>query len=65
MTPLPGSASGAEGAARSVADLAIKARGLTKRFGSILALDRLVLDVPRGSVIGLGLFYSDFLAVVG
>jgi ABC-2 type transport system ATP-binding protein len=53
VTPLPGSASGAEGAARSVADLAIKARGLTKRFGSILALDRLVLDVPRGSVFGL------------
>jgi ABC-2 type transport system ATP-binding protein len=32
---------------------AIEARGLTKRFGAILALDRLDLDVPRGSVFGL------------
>jgi ABC-2 type transport system ATP-binding protein len=31
----------------------IAARGLTKRFGSILALDHLDLDVPRGSVFGL------------
>ncbi len=32
---------------------AIEASGLTKRFGSILALDRLDLAVPRGSVFGL------------
>ena len=32
---------------------AIEASGLTKRFGSILALDRLDLIVPRGSVFGL------------
>jgi ABC-2 type transport system ATP-binding protein len=32
---------------------AIEASGLTKRFGAILALDRLDLVVPRGSVFGL------------
>jgi ABC-2 type transport system ATP-binding protein len=32
---------------------AIEARGLTKRFGAILALDRLDLLVPRGSIFGL------------
>jgi ABC-2 type transport system ATP-binding protein len=32
---------------------AIEAIGLTKRFGSILALDRLDLVVPRGSIFGL------------
>jgi ABC-type thiamine transport system ATPase subunit len=31
----------------------IEARGLTKRFGSIVALDALDLDVPRGSIFGL------------
>jgi len=31
---------------------AIVCRGLTKRYGSVLALDRLDLDVPRGSVFG-------------
>jgi ABC-2 type transport system ATP-binding protein len=35
------------------ATTAIEARGLTRRFGPILALDRLDLDVPRGSVFGL------------
>jgi ABC-2 type transport system ATP-binding protein len=45
--------SGADGAAQSGAGMAIRARGLTKRFGSILALDRLDLDVPHGSVFGL------------
>ena len=33
--------------------LAIRARGLTKRFGSIVALDGLDLDVPAGSIFGL------------
>ena len=32
---------------------AIEARGLTKRFGSILALDGLDLVVPSGSIFGL------------
>jgi ABC-2 type transport system ATP-binding protein len=32
---------------------AIEARGLTKQFGPILALDRLDLVVPRGSIFGL------------
>ncbi len=32
---------------------AIQARGLTKRYGAILALDGLDLDVPTGSVFGL------------
>ena len=32
---------------------AIEARGLTKQFGAILALDRLDLVVPRGSIFGL------------
>jgi ABC-2 type transport system ATP-binding protein len=31
---------------------AIRARGLTKRYGSILALDGLDLDVPTGSIFG-------------
>ena len=35
------------------ADAAVSTRGLTKRFGSVLALDSLDLDVPRGSVFGL------------
>jgi ABC-2 type transport system ATP-binding protein len=33
--------------------VAIEARGLTKQFGSILALDRLELTVPAGSIFGL------------
>ena len=32
---------------------AIEARGLTKRFGEVLALDRLDLSVPTGTVLGL------------
>lgn len=33
-------------------DLAIKARGLTKRFGSLTAVDHLDLDVPRSIIYG-------------
>jgi ABC-2 type transport system ATP-binding protein len=33
--------------------VAIRARGLSKRFGSIVALDGLDLDVPTGSIFGL------------
>jgi ABC-2 type transport system ATP-binding protein len=33
--------------------LTITARGLTKHYGSVLALDRLNLDVPTGSIFGL------------
>jgi ABC-2 type transport system ATP-binding protein len=32
---------------------AVRTRGLTKRFGSIVALDSLDLDIPRGSIFGL------------
>ncbi|HET9613200.1 MAG TPA: ABC transporter ATP-binding protein [Candidatus Limnocylindrales bacterium] len=32
---------------------AVRAQGLTKRYGSILALDGLDLDVPAGSIFGL------------
>ncbi len=39
--------------AAPASDPAIEARGLTKRFGMILALDRLDLVVPRGSIFGL------------
>ncbi|HET7027920.1 MAG TPA: ABC transporter ATP-binding protein [Candidatus Limnocylindrales bacterium] len=35
------------------AGLAVNVRGLRKRFGDVLALDRLDLDVPAGSVFGL------------
>jgi ABC-2 type transport system ATP-binding protein len=35
------------------AEAAIVARGLTKRYGTILALDGLDLDVPTGSIFGL------------
>ena len=34
------------------ADFAIKARGLTKRFGSLTAVNRLDLDVPRSIIYG-------------
>ena len=33
-------------------DAAVSARGLTKRYGSLVALNSLDLDVPRGSVFG-------------
>jgi len=32
---------------------AISARGLTRRFGALLAVDRLDLEVPRGAIFGL------------
>jgi ABC-2 type transport system ATP-binding protein len=32
---------------------AVRTRSLTKRFGSVVALDALDLDVPRGSIFGL------------
>jgi len=35
------------------APLAVEAHGLTKRFGSVLALDHVDLDVPAGVVFGL------------
>ncbi|MBB5015371.1 ABC-2 type transport system ATP-binding protein [Rehaibacterium terrae] len=34
------------------AEPAIRARGLTRRFGDLVAVDRLDLDVPRGQVYG-------------
>ena len=33
-------------------DLAIRARGLTKQFGSLRAVDKLDLDVPRSTIYG-------------
>ena len=33
-------------------DLVIAARGLTRRFGDLVAVDRVDLDVPRGEVLG-------------
>jgi len=48
--PAPGPAQGGAAPAR---EPAIRARGLTKRFGSILALDGLDLEVPAGSIFGL------------
>jgi ABC-2 type transport system ATP-binding protein len=35
-----------------VADLAIRTEGLTQRFGPVLALDQLSLEVPKGVVFG-------------
>src|SRR5690606_15453717 len=32
--------------------LAIRARGLTRRFGALVAVDRLDLDVPLGQIYG-------------
>ncbi len=46
--PAPAVATRAEGAPG-----AIRTRGLTKRFGKIVALDRLDLDIPTGVVFGL------------
>jgi ABC-2 type transport system ATP-binding protein len=52
-TEAPTSAPGARGVA-SGTPAAIACRGLTKRYeGGVLALDRLDLDVPAGSVFGL------------
>jgi ABC-2 type transport system ATP-binding protein len=48
MASVPASA-----AVSATAGPAIEARGLTKQFASILALDRLDLVVPRGSIFGL------------
>ena len=33
-------------------DLAIRARGLTRRFGTLVAVDRVDLNIPRGQVYG-------------
>jgi lipooligosaccharide transport system ATP-binding protein len=39
--------------AEVVADLAIRLRGVVKRYGSITAVDHLDLDVPEGTCVGL------------
>jgi ABC-2 type transport system ATP-binding protein len=36
----------------NVDDIAIRARGLSRRFGTTLAVDRIDLDVPRASIYG-------------
>ena len=35
-----------------MSDIAIRARGLTRRFGDVVAVDRIDLDVPRAAVYG-------------
>ena len=35
------------------ADIALRLRGVTKRFGAITAVDGLDLDVPAGTCVGL------------
>lgn len=40
------------GAGAAAADLAIRARGLTKRFGKLVAVDHVDLSVPRANVYG-------------
>ena len=34
-------------------DIAVSCRGLTKRYGDVLALDALTLDVPSGAIFGI------------
>jgi len=35
-----------------MSDAAIRARGLTRRFGALTAVDRVDLTIPRGAVYG-------------
>jgi ABC-2 type transport system ATP-binding protein len=49
MTPIP---AGPNAEAAESSSAAIQARGLTKRYGEVLALDRLDLTVPTGSIFG-------------
>jgi len=49
--PMP--AAGVAGPDGAGGEPAVRARGLTKRVGPVLALDSLDLDVPRGSIFGL------------
>jgi ABC-2 type transport system ATP-binding protein len=49
MTPVP---AGPNAEAAESSSAAIQARGLTKRYGEVLALDRLDLTVPTGSIFG-------------
>jgi ABC-2 type transport system ATP-binding protein len=53
MTLADAGAPGDARPARTIDRAAIQTRGLSKRFGSILALDGLDLDVPVGSIFGL------------
>ena len=34
-------------------DLLVKARGVTKRFGGLLAVNKVDFDIPRGSIVSL------------
>jgi ABC-2 type transport system ATP-binding protein len=40
-------------AAAAAGEVAVSARGLTKRFGSFVAADAISFDIPRGTVFGL------------
>jgi ABC-2 type transport system ATP-binding protein len=55
LTPAPAATGTAAGTVPTppAASPAIRARGLTKRYGSVLALDGLDLEVPAGSIFGL------------
>jgi ABC-2 type transport system ATP-binding protein len=53
MTITPPVADRASSHGNDPGTIAIRARGLSKRFGSIVALDGLDLDVPTGSIFGL------------
>src|SRR3954452_13860778 len=35
------------------AELLVKARGVTKRFGGLLAVNKVDFDIPRGSIVSL------------
>lgn len=50
--PEPGT-DGAWGAVVSNPDVLVSTRGLTKRYGNLVALDQLDLDVPQGAVFGI------------
>ena len=56
LTPLPVDPAPVDSAPvdpRPVTELAVRTRGLTRRFGDLFAVDGLDLEVPRGSVFGL------------
>ncbi len=51
--PPPASAPGSAPSANRVVDPVVSVRGLTKRYGRLVALDHLDLDVPRGAIFGM------------
>src|SRR6266508_6880061 len=51
--PSPGRAAGRGLEPRAMAELAIRCRGLRKRYGEVVAVDGLDLEVRRGECFGL------------